>query len=387
MRFDFSTANRILFGPGTLKELGPIAKSLGTRALFVQPRVGLDPAPLLELLAQAGVSVVPFEVPGEPTVGLVQAAVAAARAAGCDLVSAAGGGSARDTGKAAGVLLANPGDLLDYLEVVGKNQPLQRPGLAVIAIPTTAGTGAEVTKNAVLGVPEQKFKVSLRSPFLLPRVALVDPELTHSLPPAVTAATGLDALTQVIEPYVSKRANPLVDLWCREGIARAGRALRQAYAHGDDPAAREDMAFTSLLGGLALANAGLGAVHGFAAPLGGEYPAPHGAVCAVLLAPAMRANVRALRERAPQHVALERYGEIARLLTGRPTAAAADGIAWVEETVRQLNIPPLSAYGLTRADLPRLVEKAARASSMQANPIVLSEAELSEMLEAGLAGN
>jgi alcohol dehydrogenase class IV len=299
-------------------------------------------------------------------------------------VVAAGGGSALDTGKAAGVLLANPGELLDYLEVVGKNQPLLHPGLPVIAIPTTAGTGAEVTKNAVLGVPEQKFKVSLRGPYLLPRVALVDPELTYSLPPDITASTGLDALTQVIEPYVSKRANPMVDLWCREGIARAGYALRKVFLNGNDAEAREDMAYASLLGGLSLANAGLGAVHGFASPLGGEFPAPHGAVCAALLAPSMRANVRALEERSPRHPALARYGEIARILTGRSAAEPGAAIAWVEETVRQLNIPALSVYGLTRADLPRLVEKAARASSMQANPIVLTEAELTQILEEGL---
>ena len=384
MHFDFSTANRILFGPGTLAEIGPLAKSLGQRALLVQPQIGPDPARLLDLLAQAGVSAEPFGVPGEPSVALVQSAVQTARQAGCDFVIAIGGGSALDTGKAAGALLANPGDLLDYLEVVGKNQPLRNPGLPVIAIPTTAGTGAEVTRNAVLGVPEQKFKVSLRGAYLLPRVALVDPELTYSLPPAVTASTGLDALTQVIEPYVSKRANPLVDLWCREGIARAGRSLRQAYANGRDAAAREDMAYASLLGGLSLANAGLGAVHGFASPLGGEYPAPHGAICAALLAPCIQANVRALRQRAPSHPALARFGEIARLLTGRPSAEVDDGIAWVADTVRQLSIPPLSAYGITRADVPRLVEKAAKASSMQANPIVLAEGELSEILEEGI---
>lgn len=381
MRFDFSTSNRILFGPGTIKEIGSIAKSMGSHALLVQPQLGLDDTPLPELLNQAGVRTTPFHVSGEPGVALVQSAVATARAAGCDFVIAMGGGSAIDTGKASGVLLANPGDLLDYLEVVGKNQPLQRPGLPVIAIPTTAGTGAEVTKNAVLGVPEQKFKVSLRGPYLLPRLALVDPELTYSLPPAITAATGLDALTQVIEPYVSKRANPLVDLWCREGILRAGRSLRRAFSNGNQPDAREDMAYTSLLGGLSLANAGLGAVHGFAAPLGGEYSAPHGAICAALLAATMKINVRALRERAPAHPALERYAEVARLLTGRPAAETNDGIAWVEETIRQFNIPPLSTYGLTSADLPRLVEKAAKASSMQANPIVLTDQELTEILE------
>ena len=384
MRFDFSTANRILFGPGTLKEIGAIAKTMGRYALLVQPSAGLDLAPVGALLAQAGIAVTPFAVPGEPTVALIQQASAVARAAGCDFVIAVGGGSTLDTGKAVGVLLTNPGDVLDYLELVGQNQPLHNPGVPVIAVPTTAGTGAEVTRNAVLGVPEQKFKVSLRGAFLLPRVALVDPELTYGLPPAVTASTGLDALTQVIEPYVSKRANPLVDLWCREGILRAGRALRRAYQQGSDPAAREDMAYTSLLGGLSLANAGLGAVHGFASPLGGEFSAPHGAVCAALLAPAMRVNLRALAERAPNHPALARYGEVARLLTGSPTAEAAGGIAWVAETVRLLHIPPLSTYGLARSDLPRLVEKAAKASSMQANPIVLTEAELVEILEQAL---
>lgn len=386
MRFDFSTPNRILFGAGALQEIGPLAQAMGRHALLVQPHTGFDVAPLAALLDAAGVTVTPFGVAGEPTLALVQAAVQCARAAGCDLVIAIGGGSVIDTGKAAAAMLANPGDLLDYLEVVGKNQPLTHPSLPVIAIPTTAGTGAEVTKNAVLGVPEQRFKVSLRGAGLLPRLALIDPQLTHSLPPAVTASTGLDALTQVIEPYVSRRANPLVDLWCREGITRAARALRQVYAHGDDAAAREDMAFTSLLGGLSLANAGLGAVHGFAAPLGGEYPAPHGAICAALLAPAVKINARALRERQPRHPALARYSEIARLLTGRPDAEIEDGVAWLEETVRLLQIPPLSRYGISAGDIPRLVEKAARASSMKANPIDLTPAELSELLAEGIGG-
>ena len=384
MRFDFSSPNRILFAPGAVQEIGPIAKGMGRRALLVQPQVGPDVAPLTDLLTQAGVDTTPFLVSGEPTIGLIQDAVKTARAAQCDFVIAIGGGSALDTGKATGALLANTGDLLDYLEVVGKNQPLVHPSLPVIAIPTTAGTGAEVTRNAVLGVPEHKFKVSLRGATLIPRLALVDPELTFSLPPAVTASTGLDALTQVIEPYVSRRANPLVDLWCREGIQRAGRSLRKAFAQGSDAAAREDMSFTSLLGGLSLANAGLGAVHGFASPLGGEYSAPHGAICAALLAPAVKMNVRALRAREPQHPALARYSEVARLLTGSPTAEIADGITWLEETVRLLEIPPLSRYGMGRGDTARLVEKAARASSMKANPIVLTEAELSEMLEEGM---
>ena len=218
---------------------------------------------------------------------------------------------------------------------------------------------------------------------MLPRVALVDPELTYGLPPAITAFTGLDALTQLIEPYVSARANPLVDAICVDGMGRAAGALRRAYHDGADREARHDMSLASLFGGLALANAGLGVVHGFAAPLGGTWKAPHGALCAALLPHGMAANVAALRARAPQHPALERYGTIARLLTGRRDASVEDGIDWVRALCGELNVPALGAWGITEADLPGVVEKAARASSMKANPIVLtSEESLSVVAEA-----
>ena len=207
---------------------------------------------------------------------------------------------------------------------------------------------------------------------MLPRLALVDPELAHSMPPEVTASTGLDALMQVMEPYVSKRANPLIDGLCREGLCRAARSLRRAYEHGDDAGAREDMALVSLFGGLALANAKLGAVHGFAGPLGGMFPAPHGAVCASLLPHVMAVNVRSLQERAPDGEALRRYDEMARILTGDEQATAAGGVAWVQELCAALRIPSLSAYGVTEGDFPLLVEKASRSSSMKGNPIVLT---------------
>ena len=211
---------------------------------------------------------------------------------------------------------------------------------------------------------------------MLPRVALVDPELTYGLPSAVTAATGLDALTQLIEPYVSVRANPLVDAICVAGIGLIRGALRRAYHDGADREPRRDMALASLFGGLALANAGLGVVHGFAAPLGGSWKAPHGALCAALLPHGMAANVAALRARAPQHSALERYTTIARLLTGRNEASAEDGIDWVRALCVELNVPPLRAWDITEADLSGVVEKAARASSMQANPLPLTSEEL-----------
>jgi alcohol dehydrogenase class IV len=281
-------------------------------------------------------------------------------------------------------LLTNAGDLFDYLEVIGKAQPLKHPAAPYIAIPTTAGTGAEVTRNAVLGSKEYRVKVSLRSPLMLPRLAIVDPELTYDLPPDVTAYTGLDALTQVIEPYVCTRANPMTDGWCVEGIRRAARSLRKAVEQGKDVGAREDMAMTSLFGGLALANAGLGAVHGFAAPFGGMFPAPHGAVCAALLSRVMAANIKALRESAPGSVALVRYEEIGRLLTGKAQATADDGVQWVAQLVKDLRVPKLSQYGCTEKDVMEVVEKAAKASSMKANPVELSNTTLTDVLRAAM---
>ncbi len=262
--------------------------------------------------------------------------------------------------------------------------PLEHPSLPCIAIPTTAGTGSEVTRNAVLSSPEHGVKASLRHPSMLPSVALVDPELTRDLPPEVTAATGLDALTQVIEPYVSVRANPMTDAFCLEGIRRAGRSLRRAFTDGHDTQAREEMALASLLGGLALANAGLGAVHGLAAPLGGRRPIPHGVACAALLPHVMEANVRALRASAPESAALVRYQEIARILTGDLGASAEDGAVWVAELVTALRIPRLSTYGLEQGDLALVADKATQASSMQANPVKLDVAVLAELLRQAL---
>lgn len=384
MRFEFATAGRIVFGPGTLKEIGASARALGTRPLVVTGRNPARAVKLLELLVANGLSAATFAVASEPSTDAVLAGVEQARQSRCDLVIGFGGGSALDAAKAIAGLLGNDGNLLDYLEVIGRAQPLPRPGVPCLAIPTTAGTGTEVTRNSVLASPEHRVKVSLRSPFLLPRVAIVDPELTYGLPPAVTATTGLDALTQLLEPYVCNRANPLVDALCVEGIRRAARSLRRACECGEDPAAREDMALVSLFGGLALANAGLGAVHGFAAPIGGMFPAPHGAVCAALLPPVMAANVRALRERQPASPVLARFGEIARLLTDRPQATAEDGIAWVRELCRTVAIPPLRTYGVNEGDIPAVVEKAALASSIKANPIVLTREELAGALAAAL---
>jgi alcohol dehydrogenase class IV len=384
MRFEFATSDRIIFGAGTLQELGPLARKFGRQAFLATGEGGAQPAQLVELLQAQGVECLLFPISGEPTVDLVREAAEKARTAACDVVIGFGGGSVIDTGKAVSALLTNDGDLFDYLEVIGKGQSLKKEAAPYIAIPTTAGTGAEVTRNAVLASPSHHVKVSLRSPLMLPKVALVDPELTYSLPPEVTASTGMDAITQLIEPFVSIRANPFTDGFCSEGLRKAAPAIRRVYRDGSDRPAREAMSAASLLGGLSLANAGLGAAHGFAAPIGGMFEAPHGAVCARLLAPVMHVNIQVLQERDDQNPVLERFRLIARLLTGDPAASIEDGIAWVEDLCEDLKIPRLSHYGITSADIPRLVENGKQASSMQANPIRLNDDELIEILEMAL---
>ena len=377
MLFEFATATRIIFGEGKAQALPDLARTFGSRPLVVTGASAKRAAGLLSSLAAET-----FAVPGEPTVDLIRAGVRCVQDAGCDVVISVGGGSAIDAGKAIAAVATNGGEPLEFLEVVGKGRSITAPPLPMIAVPTTAGTGSEVTRNAVLGSAEDGVKASLRSPLMLPRVALVDPELTYGLPPEITATTGLDALTQLIEPFVSSRANPLVDAICIEGMKRAAGALRRAYHDGTDHDARRDMALVSLFGGLALANAGLGVIHGFAAPLGGLWKSPHGALCAALLPHGMAANVAALRARTPQHPALERFDVIARLLTGRNDANAEDGIHWVQGLCEELKIPALRAWGIAEADLPSVVEKAARASSMQANPLPLTHQELLELVAA-----
>lgn len=380
MRFEFATASRIVFGSGTLKEIGPLARQQGRHALVVTGNATERANALRTFLHDAGVASVVFPIPGEPTIEAVEQGVTAARAAACDLVIGFGGGSAVDAAKAIAILWSNLGPVLDYLEVIGQGHKLTRPPLPCLAIPTTAGTGAEVTRNAVLASPAHRMKASLRSPLMLPRLALVDPELTLSLPPVTTAATGLDALTQLIEAYVSCRATPITDALCREGLVRAARSLRAAWADGRDLAAREDMSLAALFSGLALANAGLGAVHGLAAPIGGRFPAPHGAVCAALLPHVMRINLAALRERAPGHPALARYQEIAAWLTRQPDADAGQGAEWVANLVAEFAIPGLREHGLGETDLEGLIQPAQAASSMKGNPITLTDSEVAEVL-------
>jgi alcohol dehydrogenase class IV len=379
--FEFATAGRIVFGAGRASELASVAGRLGSRALVC---TGAQPDRHGELLKDLSVPFTIFAVHGEPTVAIARQAVATARDEGVDLVIAVGGGSVMDLGKALAMLIGNGGDPLDYLEVVGEGRSIDKPSVPCLALPTTAGTGAEVTPNAVLASPEHGLKASLRSSLMLPTVALVDPLLTMSCPPAVTASSGMDALTQCLEPLVSIRATPMTDALAGQGLCRAAAGLRRAYADGDDLTARTDMALCSLLGGLSLANAKLGAVHGLAGVIGGTVDVPHGVACAALLVATFEANVRALRARQPGSEALARYQQAARLLTGRGDATIEQGSAWLAETVRLLGIPKLSFYGLTPEHADDVVERALKASSTKGNPIELSADELHAVLAAAL---
>lgn len=381
MTFEFSTAGRILFGSGTLAQAAPAAAGLGRRALVVTGRNTDRARPLLDALKKENVGTELFLVGGEPTVADVLKAVELARSAQCDLVIGFGGGSVIDLAKAAAALMTNPGDPFDYLEVIGKGLPLRERPAPCIAIPTTAGTGAEVTKNSVLASPEHRVKVSIRHPLMMPVLAIVDPECTLSMPPAVTAATGLDALTQLLEAFISKKANPMTDGFCREGLPLVVRSLRRAFENGADLKAREEMALASLFSGLALANAGLGAVHGFSGPIGGMFDAPHGMVCAALLPHVMKANLAALRVRQPESPALAKLTEFAQLTGG---SEAEDGIKWIAGLCRDLQVPPLSALGVAEKDFSALVANAQRASSMKTNPVELTERELTQILHAAL---
>ncbi|MCC6538958.1 MAG: iron-containing alcohol dehydrogenase [Bryobacterales bacterium] len=362
--FEFATAARVVFGAGqAAAELSGAVRSLGERALLV---TGRDPARWRHLVP--GAAEVFAVRGGEPTLDTAREGAALARACGADVVVAVGGGSAIDAGKAIAALAANPGDVLDYLEVIGAGRALERRPLPFLAVPTTFGTGAEVTRNAVLASREHGVKVSLRSAWMLPAVAIVDPELGRGVPREVAVYTGLDALTQLIEPLVSSRANPMSDAVARAGLAAAAEALPTLEVEG--------MARASLFGGMALANSGLGAVHAFAAAIGGMFPrAPHGAVCAALLAPCLAANLAAMRATGR---GTERFDEAARLLTGRPTATAEEGIAWVRATVEVLGARPLRAYGVDPAHAADIVAKAQRASSMKGNPVALTDEAMRE---------
>jgi alcohol dehydrogenase class IV len=380
INFEFTTATKVIFGNVSVSKVPHLLQGMGRNVLLVTGKNPERAKFLTESLETEGFNVFSFQVEKEPDTGMISNGVKLARETGCEAVVGFGGGSVIDSAKAIAAMVPNKGDLLDYLEVIGKGKKPKEKPLPFIAIPTTAGTGAEVTKNAVIHSPEHNVKVSLRSPLMFPDVAVVDPELTLSLSPEITATTGMDALTHLLETFVSNQANPFIDMLCREGMRRISASLKNAFENGKNLAARENMAFAAMLGGMALANVKLGAVHGFAGPMGGMFPVPHGAVCAALLPAVMEINIKTLQKQ-NQNQLLEKYREVAQILTGTPDAKIEDGINWAGEMVKALKVPSLAAFGLSSSDFPVLVENAKKASSMKGNPVLLSKEQLTAILE------
>jgi alcohol dehydrogenase len=304
-------------------------------------------------------------------------------------VIAIGGGSVLDAGKAIAGLLRVGDSVMDYLEGVGPEKPYAGPAVPFIAVPTTAGTGSEATKNAVLSMQGgQGFKKSFRDEQLVPEFAIVDPDLLSGCPPSQIAANGMDALTQLMESYVSTRASRMTDALALDGIRAARDSLLPLYGN---PAAvseaRAGMAYAALLSGITLAQTGLGSVHGLASPLGAFFPIPHGVVCGTLVAAATRANIQAMREREPANPALEKYTRLAGLLCGTrfsdPGKAHDALVELLEDWIRQMNIPRLGRFGVKESDFTRIVSSS-RGSSMKTNPVVLTDGEIATILERRL---
>ena len=372
MRFDFLTPGRIVFGSGRLSEIGELSQGMGRRFFLVSARSMVRNGAaerVAVLLKEKGIESVLYDrVDEEPSPRIVNEATGIARGDGCDSVIALGGGSVIDTGKAVSGMAPNPGDIVEYLEGVGTGRVMGRDPLPMIAIPTTSGTGSERTKNAVITSREEGFKRSFRDERLYPDIALIDPGLTVSLPPAQTAASGMDALTQLIESYVSRKSTPVTDALALYGMGLGGRALKRIYDDGTDLAAREDMALASTLSGICLANAGLGAAHGIAASLGSLYGIPHGIACAILIPHVMRMNARSFPGR---------YAEVGRALTGRGGSEQEmvdSAVAFVEKLARDLSIPTdLALYDIPKSDAERIAG-AVSGSSMSGNPLPMDGA-------------
>ncbi|MFD1911124.1 iron-containing alcohol dehydrogenase [Halodurantibacterium flavum] len=371
--FGFATAGTLRFGRGTVSDAIPFARARASRLLLLRSRSVAAADDVLHALRQGG-DVLDLQASGEPDLPGVQAHVAIARGFGPDLIIAIGGGAVIDHGKALAALIPAPHDAMRYMEVVGEGQPLDADPLPLVAIPTTAGTGAEVTRNAVILVPDAARKVSLRDDRLYPALALVDPELCTSCPAQVTLASGLDAITQVIEPFISSRANPLTDALCRDAIPRGLSALRRLLDKGDAQA-WDDMTLTSVFGGIALANAGLGAVHGFAGVIGGQTGAAHGAICGALLMPVLRANARA----APKgSVAAERIAWVMQQI-----AEAFGSVQQFQDWNYGKGLRRLQELGVTTEMHLELASEALRSSSYRANPVDLKTDDLLQILTDG----
>ena len=388
--FSISRLPRISYGSGRINEVPALAAAYGHTALLVTGKqsfcVTTRWQPFIQSLETRGMRWLHLTVSGEPSPSLVDQAVSRFRVEAVDVVIAIGGGSVLDAAKAIAGLLPHGNSVIDHLEGVGRNIPYHGPSTPFIAVPTTAGTGSEATKNSVLSVPGRDgYKKSFRDECLIPEYAVVDPDLIVSCPRELVAADGMDAFTQLLESYVSLKANPFIDALAWSGMSAVKEGLFAAW-EGKEPAAtqgRGAMAYAALLSGITLAQVGLGSVHGLASPLGAYFPIPHGVVCGTLVAAATEINLKAMQEREPENKALAKYAEVGRLLTGQTEMDDATAhlslIALLAEWSERLELPRLNGYGITSADFPLIVANS-RGSSMQTNPIVLTDSEINAIL-------
>jgi alcohol dehydrogenase len=387
MQFSIARLPRIEFGAGAIRKLPDIAGAYGKRLLlvtgtrsFAESHAG---AWLFGELKKRGYSWEQLKVGGEPSPAFVDEAVARLRDGSFDSVIGIGGGSALDAAKAIAGLLRPGNSIMDHLEGVGPELPYLGPATPFISVPTTAGTGSEATKNAVLS-KEGEYKKSFRDDALVAEWAIVDPDLLATCPPELIAADGMDAFTQLLESFVSTRANPMTDALARSGIMAIKDSLLSLYRE-QSAAAREKMAYASLVSGICLAQTGLGSVHGLAAPLGAFFPIPHGVACGTLVATATAANIAALKARDPDSPALPKYAEIGRRFAMQKGLNGDDARAWLVDTLREwetgLALPRLSKWRVTPADFPRIVANS-RGSSMKTNPVVLTDDEIAAILAA-----
>ncbi len=379
--FQFATANRIIFGEGSAEREAASFVQYGRHCIVVTGKNADRASFLFEALKKSAITITHLTIDGEPSIRDLEDLLPKARDAKADFVISIGGGSVVDTGKAIAALATNHEPLLHYLEVVGDGNPLTEVPLPHVAIPTTAGTGSEVTKNAVLGIPEKRVKVSLRHEKMLPALSIVDPTLTYSLSPRVTASSGIDALIQLTEAYLSSKANPLTDGICLEGLSAGFPALIEAFDDGKNTNARRDMSIASLFGGLALANAGLGAVHGFAGPLGGMYSAGHGEICGALFASVLSVNYERMLASPEESFELhDRFTTLATIIAGGEEVSFDLALEEIRRLIEILEIPSLKQLGVKESEFPQIIEKAKRSSSMKGNPFELTDEELMRIL-------
>jgi len=393
MQFSMTRLPRVEFGAGCLDKLPTIIRAYGQRALFVTGQQSHNHSPLWEkLLTQLktrNITTLFATIDGEPSPQLVDQIVAQHRNDNIDCVIGLGGGSALDAAKAIAGLLNVDNSVMDFLEGVGPELPYHGPPVPFIAIPTTAGTGSEATKNAVLSQQgENGFKKSFRDDKLVAEYAILDPRLLASCPKSLIAANGMDTITQLMESYTSINANPFTDALAQSGLLLAREALFEWYKDGAAAEqAQSNMAYAAWLSGITLAQVGLGSVHGLASPLGAFFPVPHGVVCGTLLAEATAINIKAMQKREPQNPALKRYAVMAEWLVGKCLAdqqsAHAELITQLRSWVDQLELPRLSTYGITSDDFARIISNA-RGSSMKSNPVVLTDDEIRQVLIARL---